>query len=105
MREDNLDTFYRSSEQFIPKAVAEQGEEFLKEERGYLAEAGIIDETIQHLTERIAHYKSTDAIDPGWLFSRRDTNHVLAANKIVAENLEMERSRLLSIRQAFKSSE
>ena len=71
---------------FSSKTTAqEQEENAVREARDVLVQI------VQRLDERIAHYKSVDAIPDSIVADKELLSHNMAANKLTAANLQQER--------------
>lgn len=73
-------------------------EDQVKEERdktiGVISFAPLLKEICEHLAERVSFYQSVRSIPDDVLTNPEEFMHVVAANKLTAENLEKEKEKI-----------
>lgn len=88
------DLYPNDGEVYILQQPFEIEKEIKDEEAQALKSEPLLKKTMDHLSNRIAHYKSIDAIPEDTLANPEEFMHVVAAQKVVVSILESEKELL-----------
>jgi hypothetical protein len=99
----NNDNVYQPRGGYLPAEPEQQAVEREDEINKTLAAIPVLHDEVKYLDARIAFYESINAISDDVLLDANKFMHVVAANKLTAQNLTIERDALLGrIQEASK---